>query len=114
MPEHWLKLRPESGFDCLICARFTAAEELREIEREREIEHLAGRELAADDANVPRTVLSRRGFQSLFFTLITGPRRSLSLKLSDKYMSLKYEPESPVRRPTNRKVQFEGFVASQF
>ena len=30
-----------------------------------------------------------------FFTLVTGPRRSLSLKLSDtRVMSLKYEPAS--------------------
>jgi len=34
-------------------------------------------------------------FFFLFFTLVTGPRRSLSLELSDtESMSLKYEPAS--------------------
>jgi len=35
---------------------------------------------------------------SLFFTLVTGPRRSLSLKLSDtESMSLKYKPADPMQ-----------------
>ena len=45
-----------------------------------------------------------------FFTLVTGPKRSLSLKLSDtKSMSLKYEPAS-----VTTTQRFSGFAEIRF